>query len=88
MNDFLSGAITVGYLVSGLFFLRFWKRSKDVLFVYFAVAFWILAGQRFALVLIKERVEEDTIFYVIRLIAYLVILLGIWQKNRPGPRRQ
>ena len=40
--DFLSGAITMGFLVAGFFFLRFWKRTRDSLFLAFAAAFWLL----------------------------------------------
>ena len=39
---FLSGAVAVAFVVAGLFFLRFWKRTRDGLFVAFALAFWLL----------------------------------------------
>lgn len=84
MKELMSGLITMAYFVAGLFFLRFWSRSHERLFIYFAAAFWILAVQRLALALTSERVEEDTAFYVLRLVAYLVLLVGIWQKNREG----
>jgi hypothetical protein len=84
MIGFLAGAITMGYLIGGLFFLRFWTRTRDILFLYFAIAFWILAGQRLALALTAERLEDDTIFYVVRLAAFILILIGIWMKNRSG----
>ena len=40
--DFLSGAITLGFLVAALFFLRFWRRTRDNLFLAFAAAFALL----------------------------------------------
>ncbi len=82
MNPLLAGAIIMGYLVAGLFFLRFWKRSNDSLFVYFAVAFWLLAAQRLALALTAERNEENTGYYIVRLAAFVLILIGIWNKNQ------
>jgi hypothetical protein len=82
MIELLSGVISMAYLVAGAFFLRFGLRSKDVLFHYFAVAFWILAAQRIALSLAGEDYEHTTLFYVARLLAFMLILVGIWNKNR------
>ena len=80
MTDFFSGVLTLGYAMVGLFFLRFWKRSADALFAYLAVAFWILAGQRLALSVMREF-EHDIVFYIARLIAFLLILFAILNKN-------
>ena len=41
--DYLAGMVTAGYLACGLFFLRFWSRGRDFLFLAFGVAFWLLA---------------------------------------------
>lgn len=46
MFSFLSGLITAGFLVSGLFFIRFWVRSREPLFLAFAAAFMLLAANR------------------------------------------
>jgi uncharacterized protein DUF5985 len=81
----LSGAITMGYMVVGLFFLRFWRDTRDRLFLSFAIAFWILAIQRLALVLTRHMVETGTGLYLVRLFAFLLILAAIIDKNR-APR--
>ena len=81
----VSGAITMGYVVVGLFFLRFWRETRDRLFLIFAVAFWILGGQRLALVLTPHMVETGTGVYLVRLFAFLLILAAIIDKNR-APR--
>jgi hypothetical protein len=86
MNQILSGAVVMAYMVAGLFFLRFWKRSSDSLFIYFAIAFWILAGQRLALAFTQERNEDDLVFYVVRLAAFILILVAIWNKNQSSKR--
>jgi hypothetical protein len=78
----VSGAILMGYTVAGLFFLRFWRDTRDRLFLIFGLAFWILAGQRLALVLTRDMVETQTGLYLIRLFAFLLILLAILDKNR------
>ena len=40
--DFLSGAITMGFLMAALFFLSFWRSTRDSLFLAFAIAFALL----------------------------------------------
>lgn len=72
----------MGYLVPGIFFLRFWKQSRDRLFSLFAFAFFLLAGQRLALALTTQDSESVIFLYVVRLIAFLLILAAIIDKNR------
>jgi hypothetical protein len=81
----ISGAIVMGYAVTGLFFLRFWRETRDRLFVIFAAAFWILGLQRLALAFSRDMVEDDTGLYLIRLFAFLLILGAIVDKNRSSP---
>ncbi len=78
----VSGAIVMGYAVAGLFFLRFWRDTRDRLFLIFAVAFWILGVQRLALTLGRDMVEDQTGLYLVRLFAFLLILAAIVDKNR------
>jgi hypothetical protein len=78
----VSGAIAMGYAVAGMFFLRFWRETRDRLFLIFAGAFWVLGLQRLALVFSRDMVEEHTGLYLIRLFAFLLILGAIVDKNR------
>lgn len=80
--DFLSGAITAGCAIVGLFFLRFWKRTGDELFLSFALAFWLLGLGQALLVFSSIPVEERSWLYLLRLAAFLLILVSIWRKNR------
>lgn len=82
MTDLFSGALLAGYLVISLFFLRFWVTSRDRLFGLFAAAFAVLAVQRFALSLTGEIMENQTVFYLLRLTAFVVIIVAIVDKNR------
>ena len=82
MKELLAGGMVTGYLVAALFFLRFWSRTRDALFGFFAAAFTILALQRLALTLTNESAEYTTAFYGARLVAFLLIIAGIWNKNR------
>ena len=79
---FLSGAVTLGFAVIGLFFLRFWRRTGDGLFLAFSVAFWLLGLNQALLVLANVRDEERSWLYLLRLLAFALILLAIWMKNR------
>jgi hypothetical protein len=81
MKDFISGAIMMASAVAGLFFLRFWRKTRDRLFLIFALAFWILALNRVPLLFVTED-ETRTYFYVVRLAAFLLILGAIVDKNR------
>ena len=78
----ITGAITMGYAVAGLYFLRFWRETRDRLFLIFAVSFWLLGIQRLTLLLSRETVEDHTGLYLLRLFAFLLILGAIVDKNR------
>jgi uncharacterized membrane protein len=80
--DFLSGAVTLGFVVAGLFFLRFWRKTRDPLFVAFAFAFWLLGLAQALLALANIPLEERSWVYLIRLSAFTLILFAIARKNR------
>jgi hypothetical protein len=80
-NAFLRGFIAMGYLVTGLFFLRFYSRTRDRLFLLFCVAFWLLGVLRAAMLLVVDPLEQDYLYWL-RLVAYLLILAAIIDKNR------
>ena len=80
--DFLSGALTMGFVVAGLFFLRFWRRTGERLFIAFALAFWLLGLGQALLSFTDIPVEERSWLYLLRLAAFLLILVSVWSKNR------
>lgn len=82
LYDFLSGVVSCGFVITGLFFLRFWRRSNDSLFFWFAVAFWLLGAGQTVLTLCGIPMEERSSIYLIRLAAFLVILFAVVRKNR------
>jgi peptidoglycan/LPS O-acetylase OafA/YrhL len=82
INTLISGVLLAGYLVVALFFLRFWRRTRDRLFAYFATAFAVLGTQRLLLALSHTATEDVTYLYVMRLAAFLLILWAIVMKNR------
>lgn len=84
ITPFLHGALVTGCFVIGLFFLRFWRQSADSLFLCFAAAFWLL-GLNWVLLAFTASDERISYFYLIRLAAFAIIIIGVWQKNRAGP---
>jgi hypothetical protein len=82
---FLSGMLAAGYLVVAGFFLRFWRQTRDRLFASFALAFVLLAIQRALVVDEFGLIEDKTWGYLVRLLAFVVIVYAIVMKNRqPG----
>jgi hypothetical protein len=82
----LFGALVMASFVVGLFFFRFWRDTRDRLFVWFGLAFWVLAGNWLGLGLTAAAEETRTYFYLLRLVAFTLILLGIVDKNRTASR--
>jgi hypothetical protein len=80
--NFVAGAIAMAYLVVALFFLRFWHRTRDALFLIFAIAFSLLAVNATAFVLAGPAREEGWV-YLFRLAAFILIIVAILGKNRP-----
>lgn len=89
LKTLLHGAVVMGCWVIALFFARFWRRSRDRLFALFALAFVVLSFNWMALALLRTDDESRYYLFAVRLVAFLIILYGIWDKNRgrvPAPR--
>ena len=81
---FVGGLLTAGYTIAGLFFLSFWRRTKDSLFAVFAVAFWLMALNQALPVVLGVPREEQSGIYLLRLAAFILIILAILRKNLSG----
>jgi hypothetical protein len=79
-NIFLSGAIFGAYLVVTLFFVKFWQKNKDPLFLRFSLAFLLLGIERLA-TLFTAGSDLFPYIYTIRLFACLIIIYAIIMKN-------
>lgn len=86
MVDFLNGFATAGSLGVGLFFLRMWSETRDRFFALFALAFWMLALTWLTLALASPLSEDRHYFYAGRLVAFLLIIAAIVDKNRSSNR--
>ncbi|WP_235538028.1 DUF5985 family protein [Pelomonas sp. Root1217] len=83
LNSFLLGGIAALTFVAGLFFLRYWRSTRDRFFLFFMLSFWIEAANRIHMALTPSWNEDTPTHYGVRLLSYGLILLAIWDKNRP-----
>ena len=81
VNMFLAGMVTAGFLTGGLFFARFWARSRDSLFLAFTAAFWLLALNQALLTLVEQPEANQIWFYLPRVSAFVLIAAAIVRKN-------
>jgi hypothetical protein len=82
LASFVLGALAMASLVAALFFARFYRDTRDPLFLYFAAAFGLEAVNRTLLAFSPAPNEADPRLYLVRAFAYSLILFGIYQKNR------
>lgn len=82
MRQVLSGMIAAAAAVAALYFLKFWRESVDRLFALFAGAFALMAVNAIALGLTNPDSEFRVALYLVRLAAFLLILVAIIDKNR------
>ena len=80
--DFTSGLTAMGFVTSALFFLRFWTRSRDALFMAFASAFALLGVEQALATAFSALREEQSWIYVLRLAAFVIIIVSVVRKNR------
>jgi hypothetical protein len=84
LEGFLLGIVVAASLTAGIFFLKFWRRTRDPLFLAFALAFTIEGLNRIGFLFVARANEGSPAIYVVRLLAFLLILGAILHKNRRG----
>jgi hypothetical protein len=82
VNAFFQGGCTLACFVIGVFFLRFWRVSHDRLFLFFMAGFWTFAVHWIGLRVLGAADEGRHWFYVVRLVAFMLIAIGVIDKNR------
>ena len=81
MIVFLSGAVTLGFVMAALFFFRFFTKTADRLFGWFGVAFLLLASGQALVTLLDVTSEERSWIFLLRLAAFVIIAVAILRKN-------
>ena len=87
LGSFLSGLVTMGFLIAAMFFFRFWKRTKDALFATFGFAFLLLALNQALIGLSDVTGEGRSLLFLPRLAAFALLIAAIVGKNLGGSRK-
>jgi len=87
LHDFLAGAVSMGFAISALMFLGFWRRSREGLFLAFAGSFALLSLNQALIALTDMAIEERSWLFLVRLAAFLLIIWAIWRHNRKNTPR-
>jgi uncharacterized membrane protein HdeD (DUF308 family) len=82
LEGFLLGVIVTASLAASAFFLKFWRQTRDTLFLGFSAAFAIEGVNRIAFLFVDHPDEGNPLIYTVRLFSYLLILAAIVNKNR------
>lgn len=82
LQGFLLGVVVTASAVIGAYFLKFWRQTRDGLFLAFGVSFLIEAINRSSILFLEHPREGNAVIYAIRLLSYVLILAAIVNKNR------
>ena len=85
MNSLILGAVAMASLIAAMFFFRFWRQTRDHLFLLFSLAFGVDSATRLALGLSQVSSEDEPLFYLGRLATFALIVIAIVRKNRRNP---
>jgi hypothetical protein len=88
INGFLLGIIVTCSFTAAAFFARFWRATRDPLFLGFAAAFFLEGLNRTAFLFLDNPNAGDEVIYVVRLLSYLLIVAVIVNKNRAHNRKR
>jgi uncharacterized membrane protein len=81
------GAVIMGHVVAAVFFLKFWRKTGDRLFMTFAAAFLLMGLVPLLTNAMSIPREEQSPFYLIRLAAFLLIIGAVAAKSRSSSRQ-
>ncbi|MGH9816751.1 MAG: DUF5985 family protein [Candidatus Acidiferrales bacterium] len=84
IEGFLLGVIAMASVTAGVFFLKFWRDTRDLLFLAFAVTFLVEGFNRTSVLFLADPSEGTPRIYLVRLFAFLLLLAAILKKNYGG----
>ncbi|HEX4051980.1 MAG TPA: DUF5985 family protein [Steroidobacteraceae bacterium] len=82
MKFYVWGVLAMASLVPALFFLRYWRSSRERLFAFFAVAFGLMALQWTLSSLTGTDEADHSYVLLLRILAFVAIIVGVLDKNR------
>ena len=81
LDIFLLGFITASSLAATVFFFRFFRSSRDPLFIAFAIFFLLQAFHESWVARLPQPNEASPWLYLVRLVAVIGVLFAILWKN-------
>lgn len=87
MLEYLWGMLTMATAMGALFFLRYWRIGRERLFLFLSFAFATFSASWIALAMIRPPYEHRQVVYLLRLVAFGAIMIGIADKNRRSRSR-
>jgi uncharacterized membrane protein len=81
IEGFLVGVIATASITAGLFFFKFWRDTRDFFFLAFGASFTIEGLNRVGMLFLQRPNEGIPLIYLVRLLAFLLILFAILKKN-------
>lgn len=82
MTLFLRGALAMACAIAALFFLRFWRDTRDRMFAIFGGAFVVFSVSWVLLAVNGLGDEQNVPVFALRAVAFGLIALGVIDKNR------
>lgn len=71
----------MGFLVAGLFFLRFWQKSAEGLFFAFSAAFLLFALDQFFRAVPRAAHTIEDLAFMFRLAGFGLLIFAVLRKN-------
>ncbi len=84
----LEGATAFASFMASVYFLKFWRKTADVLFLFFAAAFAVDSVARFLLAVVQATNASEPVYFIPRLITFSLIALSIAGKNAMSNKRK
>lgn len=78
--SFMLGSAVTACVIIGAFFVAFWTRTRDRLFLMFSFAFWLFGVNWLMVAIIQDEIYPSV--YLFRLLGFVLIIVGIIGKNR------
>lgn len=82
MNEAFLAVGAVAATAIAIIFWSFHRRRHDRFFALFAVAFAAMGINRALLLVVEDRGETETIVYLLRAVAFALIIVAVVDRNR------
>lgn len=87
LTIFLSGFATATFVFAGLFFFKFWTRTREHFFLLFGAACTILGVERIIWLLVGQISDTTKWLFLFRLSAFCMIILAVIRANQSRTKR-